>query len=214
MVLVNVSIINRRELCICLGYMFEQLLSLDIKYAHYTPTRGGCYMMLPKSLRSSQKRAVININSSMEKLNCFELSVLCGMFYKTLKAQGKNLASAKTYMKYVKDKILKFPCPFPMPISQIPRFETMNNLKINVYSLKIDSQRIYPLHISKREKGLKINLLLILSKQSNHFCYIENLNALATVDRKIYKKNNVFCERCLTGMMTLPRVILIALYRF
>ena len=83
--------------------MFEQLLAFDIKYAHYTPIRGGCYTTLPPTLARHQKRAVINIIpiTGFDTLNCFELSVLCGMYYKTLKSQGKNLSSAKTYIKYV-----------------------------------------------------------------------------------------------------------------
>ena len=151
--------------------MFNQVLAIDLKFAHYRPIKGGSFISLPMSLSLNQRRAIINIKpwGLVDKQNCFELSVLCGMFHKTLISEGKNLESSRTYKKYVNSQVLKFPCSFPMPISQIPKFETMNQLRVNVYSLKFGSNCILPIHISKRKNGLKINLLLIISKLGNHF---------------------------------------------
>ena len=182
--------------------MFKQVLSIDLKYVYYKALSGGAFMHLPDSLSKHQKSGVINIKPHGRELqNCFELSVLCGMFHKTLTSEGKNISCSKSYQKYVKSEVLKFPCSFPMPISQIPKFETINNLKINVYSLKFGSNCIFPTHISKRKNGLKINLLLIISKQNKHFCYIKDLNVLSqkNTNWKSYTRSYIYCERCLSG---------------
>ena len=53
---------------------------------------------------------------------------------------------------------------FPTPISQIFKFEKLNNISINVFGFEKD---VYPLHITKEEKDTHINLLLIQRVKSN-----------------------------------------------
>ena len=94
----------------------------------------------------------------------------------------------------------------PMPLSQIPRFEKDNNVKINVYAFE-DPRPICPAYLTKiKGRGKPINLLLLNDDEKSHFCLIKNLDRLLKTllrsDRTANLKNNLrkFCERCLQSV--------------
>ena len=93
-----------------------------------------------------------------------------------------------------------------MPLSQIPRFEKENRVKINVYAFE-EPLTIYPAYLTKIKGGGKpINLLLLNDDKKSHFCLIKNLDRLLKTilrsERTASSENSLrkFCERCLQSV--------------
>ena len=61
---------------------------------------------------------------------------------------------------------------FPTPIHQIPKFEQMNNMSINVFGLENDV--VVPIQLSRLDSDNEINLLLISKDDKRHYCLIKN----------------------------------------
>ena len=78
---------------------------------------------------------------------------------------------------------------FPMKIKDIPTFERLNNLNINVFELSANDKSLSPKYVNKNYYDEQIDLLLY----ENHYCLITNLNNFC--------KNNEhythLCRRCL-----------------
>ena len=69
---------------------------------------------------------------------------------------------------------LDFKCiDFPTPISQIKKFERINNVSVNIYSLN-DKQVIFPLYICNIERIEHFDLFLFNYKGTSHYCYIKH----------------------------------------
>ena len=66
----------------------------------------------------------------------------------------------------------------PMAVTDIDRFEKMNNLTINVYSCNEDGSEICPRRMSKRRDNKPINLLMLENGNGYHYVLIKNLNGL------------------------------------
>ena len=92
---------------------------------------------------------------------------------------------------------------FPIAIKDISKFELLNNLSINVFT--INKKEILPLALSKNNLNSPINLLMISGKNENyndvqsfyHFAYIKNLSRLLNNQVGNVKNGKWFCERCL-----------------
>ena len=83
-----------------------------------------------------------------------------------------------------------------MKIQQIPKFENMNNLTINVYTTNKTGSNIWPIYISKRRGNDPINLLLLCDDEKSHYTLIKNFNGLL---RKPKDHPKVFCPYCMHG---------------
>ena len=78
---------------------------------------------------------------------------------------------------------------FPMKVKDIPKFENLNNLKVNVFELS--GTVLTPILINKNYLQPQIDLLIF----ENHYCLITKLHCLI-------KKNSHMkwvCRRCLTA---------------
>ena len=78
---------------------------------------------------------------------------------------------------------------FPMKIKDIPKFENLNNLNVNVFELI--KTVLTPIHINKNYLQSQIDLLLF----ENHYCLITKLHCLLNKDshmKWVYR-------RCLTA---------------
>jgi len=86
---------------------------------------------------------------------------------------------------------------FPMKIQQIPKFENMNDLTINVYTTNKSGSDIWPVYISKRRGNNPINLLLLSDDEKYHYTLIKNFNGLLRKPKDHNAK--VFCPYCCHG---------------
>ena len=78
---------------------------------------------------------------------------------------------------------------FPMKIKDIPTFETLKNLNINVFELSAKDKSLSPEYINKNYYEEKIDLLLY----ENHYCLITNLHNFCRKNENYTH----FCRRCL-----------------
>ena len=84
-----------------------------------------------------------------------------------------------------------------MKIQQIPKFENMNDLTINVYTTNKSGSDIWPIYISKRRGDDPINLLLLSDDEKSHYTLIKNFNGLLRKPKDHHPK--VFCPYCMHG---------------
>ena len=78
---------------------------------------------------------------------------------------------------------------FPMKGKDIPKFENLNNLNVNVFELS--GTVVTPIHINKKYLQPQIDLLLF----ENHYCLITKLHCL--INKSSHMK--WVCRRCLTA---------------
>ena len=78
---------------------------------------------------------------------------------------------------------------FPMKVKDIPKFEKLNNLNVNVFEL--NGTVLTPIHISTNYDQPQIDLLLF----ENHYCLITKLHCLINKDSHM----KWVCRRCLTA---------------
>ena len=78
---------------------------------------------------------------------------------------------------------------FPMKVKDIPKFEKLNNLNVNVFELT--KTVLTPIHINMNYDQPQIDLLLF----EKHYCLITNLHCL--INKNSHMK--WVCRRCLTA---------------
>ncbi|KAJ8981439.1 hypothetical protein NQ317_015641 [Molorchus minor] len=107
-------------------------------------------------------------------------------------------------------------CTIEKKIEQIPKFEKLNNISINVYTLKLNKKAytVVPSYVSKQKLLKHINLLMIQNKyfsddefnnsknQRNceikyHFTWIKNLSRLVSKQLSGHQSALFICDRCL-----------------
>ena len=80
-------------------------------------------------------------------------------------------------------------------MKDIDKFEKQNpHYAINVFGY--EEVGVYPLRISKKQKGCLINLLLISEGENNHYCWIKNMSRLLASEVSKHKSKMYFCPRC------------------
>lgn len=163
------------------GWVLSRIDFADLHIGNFADYRGGCKTArLPVEL--SNKRALLSIDCSDNK--CFVYSVLAALFPK--KKNAGRSSSYKKHLQAIDIKMLKF----PVEITNIKMFETVNKVKINVFSC--DEGMIYPLYTSS-QNFKEIDLFL----HEKHFYLIRNINSLL----KTKKHFNHYCKRCLNGFV-------------
>uniref|UniRef100_A0A6P7GBU6 Uncharacterized protein LOC114335715 n=1 Tax=Diabrotica virgifera virgifera TaxID=50390 RepID=A0A6P7GBU6_DIAVI len=190
------------------GWALSKILNLKVHINRYNPILLGgfsTYIELPKFIRNT--KSVINIKNSDPY--CFLWSIVAA-----LHPAKTNVSRTQSYPHF--SKILKYKnISFPIDIKDIPKFENLNKLSINVFTTKGTGKEILPLLLSKTNFSPRINLLLISSQDSStnnsssdendgllcrnglfHFAYIKNISRLLNKQVKNTKNKKWFCERC------------------
>ena len=85
---------------------------------------------------------------------------------------------------------------FPITFKDIPKFERLNAVSINVYG--IENKQVLPLRLTSDKKDKHVNLLYMQDPRDDgvgHFVWIKNL--LRLVRSQITRKKNkkYFCDR-------------------
>ena len=155
----------------------------------YTPLQGSTYIKLPKKLED--KKAILNIQNDDEK--CFLWSVLAALHPVHLKGQPRRVHHYKSFEQELNVNGI----PFPTKVSEITKFERQNqNISINVFGY--EEKELFPLYITKEKREHHVNLLLISSNDTGHFCLIRDLSRLLCSLTK-HRCKKFFCEYCLHG---------------
>ena len=175
------------------GWTLESVMSLSVNIAKYTPLKGSSYIELPKYLKD--KKAIVNVKNEDNK--CLKWALLSA-----LHPAKKNPQRVNKYMQF---KELRFTgVDFPVPLSQMPKVERLNDLAINVFGYT-ESARVHPLYLTKDHTRDPINLLLITKVEDgkiiSHYCWIRDFNRLCC-DQNKHNGKTFFCTRCISPHWT------------
>ena len=167
------------------GWVVERIEHVDLYISKYRPIRGNTYTKLPKDLAS--RKAIINIQNKDDR--CFMWSVLAAIH-----PAAKDPQRVSKYTDY-SDELDFTGIPFPMALSDIPRFEELNKIGINV--LGYGENGLFPLYSTKTRTTRVVNLLLLTPDDGPaHYCLITDINRLLFTATKYEHRKHV-CNYCL-----------------
>ncbi|KYN28570.1 hypothetical protein ALC57_02011 [Trachymyrmex cornetzi] len=163
------------------GWALLRILNLAVNANKLNPLRAGCHI---KRLREIMlKTAVINVQSTDNA--CFAWSVVA-----TLHPAQKHVQRESSYPHY--STVLNLAgIEFPMTLSQIKKFEALNDISINVYAIE---KGIVPVRLTDRKRSKHVNLLYVEDDSVGHFALIKDLSRLVSsqINKKEHKK--YFCD--------------------
>ena len=184
------------------GWSLKEIINVNVNFNKYAPFSVGLstFIQLPKFIQD--KRAVVNVENSDEY--CFLWSVMAALC-----PADEHLERTTSYPDF--DTILKYDqIQFPISLGDVPKFDKMNELRINVYGIEEDKKskkgEIVPLYLSKEKSRCPTIHLLIIEDfdeeddQSNpvyHFSWIKNLSRLVKSQFRKEHRHAWFCDRCL-----------------
>ncbi|XP_012227061.2 uncharacterized protein, partial [Linepithema humile] len=165
------------------GWALSRILNLTINVNKLNPLRAGCHIELPRKIML--KKAVVNVKSNDNA--CFAWAVVAA-----LHPAEKHPERTIEYPHY--STVLNL-CgiEFPMTLPQISKFEKLNTISVNVFT--IEDSKIIPLRLTDDKKEKHVNLLYVHGNNEAHFVYIKDLSRL--VSSQLSKRNGkkYICDR-------------------
>ncbi|XP_018365779.1 PREDICTED: uncharacterized protein LOC108762993 [Trachymyrmex cornetzi] len=150
--------------------------------------RAACHIEVPREIAA--KRAVINVHT-MDNA-CFAWSVVAALY-----PAEKYTERESSYPHYT--TVLNLTgIEFPVTLRDIPKFERLNTVSINVYG--IENKQVLPLRLTSDKKEKHVNVLYLQDPRNDgvgHFAWIKNLSRLVSSQLSRKKNKKLFCDRCL-----------------
>jgi hypothetical protein len=150
---------------------------------------GKSYIKLPDWIE--KKHCCVNIKNIDEK--CFKWALLASQNYENIKSKDKN--ETRHYKKYW--DTIKEPENFQYPVkfSDIPAFEELNNMKINIVVIIDGEEQCKTKYTTLGYNERVVNLLYIEDDRSSHYVWIKNICGLYASQTRHEKK--WMCKQCL-----------------
>jgi len=169
------------------GWTLSRIINLLININKYNLLHAGCYIELPREIKL--KRAVVNVQSTNN--TCFAWSVVAA-----LHSVEKNSGQKSSYPDYTSVLNLK-DIEFPMTLNQIKKFESQNNISINVYCIEKKKElSILPIQLADTKRDKQVNLLYVQNDDDvGHFAWIKNLSRLVSSQLSKREHRKYFCDR-------------------
>ena len=83
-----------------------------------------------------------------------------------------------------------------MTLNQIKKFENLNDMSINVYTIEGQKElSILPIRLADQKREKHINLLYVQNDNVGHFAWIKNLSRLVSSQINRYHHKKYFCDR-------------------
>ncbi|XP_011067903.1 PREDICTED: uncharacterized protein LOC105154238 [Acromyrmex echinatior] len=147
----------------------------------------GCHIEVSREIATKRGVSVYSTDNA-----CFTWSVVAAL-YPAERYVNRELS----YPHYI--AVLNLTgIEFPMTLKDIPKFERLNAVSINVYS--IENRQVFPLWLTNDKKEKHVNLLYLqYSRNYNirHFAWIKNLSRLVRSQITGNESRKYFCDRCL-----------------
>ena len=175
----NPALLNSR-------FVFDEFLYLDVNFHQLNLTRGSSYLPLPDW--SVRKKAIVNPHNNDEE--CFKWSVIA------VEKVGMKDPQRVSNLRKFKDNYFWSGLEFPVSIKDIGKFETRNNISVNV--LAVEGRDIY-IHRKGRRVGREINLLMVSEDGIWHYTAVKSLSRLLSSKNSNTKRKQHFCMKCLQG---------------
>ena len=179
------------------GY-FYKIDNIKILIAKRKVTKAGTYIKLPEEIEN--KRACVNIKNKKDNL-CLKYCLLAQKYYDTITSKDKN--EVYHYKKHLDEIIEPKDITYPIDIQHdVPKFEKLNNIKINVFQYNKTFTKLLTLYNTNERNENVINLLLIdeLNKdgtKNEHLVWIKSINKLLRFDNNHEKRH--WCTQCLNS---------------
>ena len=154
----NPALLNSR-------FVFNEFLYLDINFHQLNLTRGSSYLPLPDWL--VRKKVIVNPHNNDEE--CFKRSVIAA------EKVGMKDPQRVSNLRKFKDNYDWSGLEFPVSIKDIGKFETNNNILVNV--LAVEGRDIY-IHRKGRRVGREINLLMVSEDGIWHYNAIKEFKQI------------------------------------
>ncbi|XP_025159390.1 uncharacterized protein LOC112589626 [Harpegnathos saltator] len=178
-------------------WALSRILNLTVNVNKYNPLHSGCHIELPREIK--MKRAIINVQS-MDNA-CFAWAVVAALCPADKHADRQSSYPHYTSVLNMQD------IEFPMRINQIKKFERLNDISVNIYSVekrydnatKKEGNVVAPIRLTEQKMEKHVNLLHIPDPRDDdnagHFAWIKNLSRLVSsqLSKKEHKKH--ICDR-------------------
>ena len=168
-------------------FVFDEFLYLDVNFHQLNLTRGSSYLSLPDWL--ARKKAIVNSHNDDEE--CFRWSVIA------VEKVGMKDPQRVSNLRKFKDNYDWSGLEFPVSIKDIGKFETRNDISVNV--LAVEGRDIYIQRKGQRV-GREINLLMVSKDGIQHYTAIRSLSRLLSSKNSNTKRKQHFCMNCLQGL--------------
>ena len=175
----NPALLNSR-------FVFDEFLYLDVNFHQLNLTRGSSYLPLPDWL--ARKKAIVNPHNDDEE--CFKWSVIAA------EKVGMKDPQRVSNLRKFKDNYDWSGLEFLVSIKDIGKFETRNNISVNV--LAVEGRDIY-IHRKGWRMGREINLLMVSEDGINHYTAIKSLSRLLSSKNSNTKRKQHFLHELLAG---------------
>ncbi|KYN17767.1 hypothetical protein ALC57_09937, partial [Trachymyrmex cornetzi] len=166
----------------------SRILNFTVNVNKLNPMRAACHIEVPREIAA--KRAVINVHT-MDNA-CFAWSVVAALY-----PAEKYTERESSYPHYT--TVLNLTgIEFPVTLRDIPKFERLNTVSINVYG--IENKQVLPLRLTSDKKEKHVNVLYLQDPRNDgvgHFAWIKNLSRLVSSQLSRKKNKKLFCDRCL-----------------
>ena len=168
------------------GWVIDRIDSHYLNVTLYKPLNGSSYIELPMDLRNT-KKGLINIKN--EDNECFRWCHI-----RHLNPQEKNPQRIKKEDKEMIEKLDYSGIKFPISKKDYNKIEKKNGIRVNVFGY--EKKQPFPIHISKEDFEMELNLLLLESDGNKHYVLIKDFNSFMFKHTKHKSKKN-FCMNCL-----------------
>ena len=152
----NPALLNSR-------FVFDEFLYLDVNFHQLDLMRGSSYLPLPDWL--VRKKVIVNPHNNDEE--CFKWSVIAA------EKVGMKDPQRVSNLRKLTDNYDWSGLEFPVSIKDNGKFETRNNILVNV--LAVEGRDIYIHRKGRRMMGREINLLMVSEDGINHYTVIKSL---------------------------------------
>ena len=140
--------------------IFDSIKKITVKMFKYHDIRAFSYCKLPKSFCNS--KSLVNIQNNDNY--CFLWSILAHKY------KVDNHREKVSHYENPFHELIQGDIQFPMKIEDIPTFERLDNLNINVFELSANDKTLSPKYVNKNYYDEQIDLLLY----EKHSCLITN----------------------------------------
>ena len=166
------------------GFVLNGIVNVIMEVYKVNDIQASSWVELPEKYKNN--KSIINIKNDDQY--CFLWCILAHLFPVE---DHKNRTSSYSMNL---NKLISNGLEFPMKIKDIPKFENLNNLNVNVFELT--KTVLTPIHINTNYDQQQIDLMLY----QNHYCLITKLHCLLNKDSHM----KWVCRRCLTAFSSQP----------
>ena len=171
-------------------WVFDHVIDFRIHINPFRPFSGTSYIPLPPELAA--KKAIINVKNE-EDQECFKWAVTSAVFPSENHPERRNKEMRENSEKFDWSGI-EFPVA-ALGTNHIDKFERQNSYGINVLGYENNEPTL--IRRSNKLNVPKINLLLISTDETNHYCWIKNISRLIRYNK--HKEPRYYCDNCLNS---------------